>query len=352
MRGLLDRYVPNHFRDPLGLAWRLVRSGNPAAWQAMGFSAAGVAALPLDLAMQRAERRALQAAPARTQPLLFICGPPRSGTTLLFQTLIRCLPIGHFNNLSSLFPRSPLTALRRFGRLAGGNRTECQSFYGRTRGLAGSNDALFLWDRWLGADRSRPATELSPGSQEEMRRFFAAAADFFQKPVVCKNNSLNASAHLVSAALPDAIFLCLNRHPLYLAQSLLEARRMIHSDELTPYGVAPPAEPQDNDALRSVCRQVLHYQQLERFQQSRIGADRFWTVSYEEFCQDPGPVVRRVAAVLLPAEAEALEDLQLAPFRASNQRRVDENTFQDLQRAWDEIAAEAADQPSDHQLPA
>src|SRR5262249_45460471 len=103
-RQLLHRYVPAHFHDPVGLALRLVGTGDPAAWFAMGAAAAGVAAAPLDAALSPLERRFVAKAAARgpaRHPLILICGPPRSGTTIVYQTLINHLPLAYFSNLTA-----------------------------------------------------------------------------------------------------------------------------------------------------------------------------------------------------------------------------------------------------------
>ncbi|HYO24442.1 MAG TPA: sulfotransferase [Lacipirellulaceae bacterium] len=230
VRSLLHRYVPAQLHDPVGLAMRLLRTGDPAALFAMATAAGGLAAAPLDMALALPERRLLAAADptAPAPPLIFVCGAPRSGTTVAYQTLVNHLPVAYFSNLAALFPRAPLTAQRLFGRMAGQAPVDYHSFYGRTRGLAGPNDALFLWDRWLGADRTAAPAEPPSDRLDAMRRFFAACAGQFQRPLANKNNSLNLSAHWIAPALPQATFICMTRERRQLARSLYHARCDIH----------------------------------------------------------------------------------------------------------------------------
>lgn len=300
---LLRRYVPAHFNDPVGLALRLVRTGDPAAWFAMATAAAGVAAAPLDLMLQRTERRYVTAsAAAERQPLLFICGPPRSGTTVVYQTLVNHLPVAYFSNLTALFPRSPLSAhrlLERFVRRP--KQATYRSYYGRTAGLAGTNDALHLWDRWLGVDRSHAPASIPAEQQQAMQAFFAACSQLFSRPLINKNNNLNATAHLVAECLPEARFLCLTRNRRDLAQSLFRARQEIHGAPDQPYGLADMSN-HGLDPIESVCEQVDMFEKLASLQQKRLG-DRFQIVEYEAFCRDPATLVRRVALELLGNEA-------------------------------------------------
>ena len=154
-RSALARFVPFHFRDPLGLARRLLRSGSPEARFAMASAALGPFLAPLDLLLAVAERRRLARAASPRLPLLFVMGPPRSGTTLVTLSLNRCLPVTYLNNLTALFPRAPITANLLFGRPIRHEGVTLANYYGRTRGVSGPNDCLHLWDRWLGQDRTQ-----------------------------------------------------------------------------------------------------------------------------------------------------------------------------------------------------
>ncbi len=363
-RRLMHAYLPANFHDPIGLALRILRSGEPAALLAMNSAIAGTLLTPLDLMLQPAERRACEAAPPARWPLILVCGPPRSGTTVVAQCLIRNLELGFFNNLTAMFPRSPITAQRLFGerlfekRVSGkrgiGGRLEANSvnyhnYYGKSDALAGPNDALYLWDRWFGKDRTRVPDALSEPRKQEMRRFFAAWEQLLERPILNKNNSLNTCADVVADALPHAWFLCMRRDPVYLAQALLIARRDIHGDEHIPYGVHPPGSDLSEDPVTNVCRQVTFFERAAREQERRLGSNRFCIVSYERFCEDPRSLLQDVSERILgrPLAIDRL-DPGLKPFEVSRRIKMDVDTFhrieQTLQRMGDD---QASDQASD-----
>jgi hypothetical protein len=234
--------------------------------------------------------------------LILVCGAPRSGTTVVYQTLVRYLPVAYFSNLTALFPRSPLTAQRLLGRFVARRPSEFHSYYGRTQGLAGTSDALFLWDRWLGADRSVAPQRIEPAQRHAMQAFFAACDEQFERPLVNKNNSLNLSAHLVAECLPQARFICMTRNRRALAQSLYRARCDIHGNPAAAYGAAQPPSAVDADPIRDVCAQAAYYDEVNAEQRRRVGDDRFWLISYEEFCANPAALVRRMARDVLGDE--------------------------------------------------
>ena len=107
LRGLMHRYVPAQFQDPFGLFVRLIKSGNPAALFAMETALLGVMVTPLDLMFQKREERQYQSAPQPTFPLIFVCGAPRTGTTLATQVLTKNLSVNYINNLTAVFSGSP-----------------------------------------------------------------------------------------------------------------------------------------------------------------------------------------------------------------------------------------------------
>lgn len=290
----LNRFIPAHLHNPGGLALRLLRSGDPDARGAMLHAALGIGLTPLDLLLGIRERRLYAAAPPPVRQQLFICGPPRSGTSLVTQVLVAHLPVAYFSNISALFPRAPLVAEPLLRRWAGPWRPAYHSYYGRVASLAGPNDALQLWDRWLGSDRRRVREALSPEEAMGLQRFFGALEQRTGRPFVGKNNNLNLQAGAVGEVLPTARFLCLTRDPLFLAQALLRARREIHGDEAVPYGLPAPGAP-EADPLTDVCRQVVHHRRAAAAQQVRVGPGRFRFLSYEAFCADPAATVAQVA---------------------------------------------------------
>ncbi len=333
-RQLLHRYVPANFQDPVGLARRLIRSGDPAALFAMATAAGGVGLAPFDMALAPLEQRFVRRARAAQFPLLFICGAPRSGTTLVHQTLVNHLPVAYFSNLTSLFPRAPLTAHMLLKRFIAPPAPTYASYYGRTHGLGGANDALYLWDRWLGADRTSPPKLLTGSQRHAMRAFFAASDAAFGRPLVNKNNSLNLSAHLVAECLPHARFICMTRQPRPLARSLYRARCDIHGDPLSTYGAAPSDPSAAADPARSVCEQVAYYDEMNRSQCDRLGPERFWLVSYEQFCRNPAALVRRVAADVLGDE-QLVSGAVPTSFVASSASHVTPEIAARIDRAFD-----------------
>ena len=328
LRDLLHRAIPSEFNDPVGLAARVLRSGPDGRFAVLA-AALGVLATPFDLLAESTEERAYDRAESPRLPMLFVCGPPRSGTTVVALALARSLDVAFVTNLTSIFPRAPITMSRLFRARPNGGRLSLRSHYGRTRGMLGWNDGLHLWDRWLGNDRTAADAQIDSTSGREMEKFFGAYERWSERPLLMKNNGLIFFAPEVARYLPTASFLCLQRDPVYLAQSLLVARSYIHGDEAIPYGRDDPGRIHKSDAVEDVCEQVRYYEGLTEECRTELGPDRFRVVSYEEFCADPARLVNDVGENILGLPV--LHERVPAPLNVSTKQGLPDATFARLE---------------------
>ncbi len=294
-----------------------------------------------DLLLAIAERRRYRAARPPERPIILVCGAPRSGTTLATQLLLNHLPVSFLNNITSMFPRAPLTAMNLMGSGRPPSGIPYHSYYGKTKGLLAPNDALQVWDRWLGADRRRLVGELTPTQANAIARFFGALEGMSDQPFVGKNNNLNAQATTIAAALPTARFLCIEREPLWLAQSLLIARKDMFGRDDRSYGLGAPDR--KGDPIDDVCQQVRFHRDAVRAQKERLGESRLRVVPYEEICADPYGFVARVSEELL---GESLPPRANAPvFEPSRRMRIDAASFEALKERIDAVLREATARP-------
>lgn len=317
------RLVPANFRDPVGLARRILSSRDRAAYFAMTSTALAALATPLDVVLAATMERRQDGGPTPRHPVILVTGAPRSGTTVLSQALIHHLPVAYFNNLTAVFPRAPISANRLFGRWLRKPSGSLHSFYGRTSGFASESDGLHLWDRWLGSDRYAAPTRLDASTAADLRRFFAAYEHAFGRPLLNKNNALATGADAIAGALPTSHFLFIRRDPVFAVQSILGARETIQGTLHAPYGVTDPARRHVTaNPIEDVCAQVLYHERRMEEQRRTIGDRRFWVVEYEQFCVEPHAIVERVGREILGLELdrEALKAV-LPPLRNTNRSK-------------------------------
>lgn len=333
---MLSRFIPSHVNDPFGLVARMLRSKKKAAFFTLWITGLGVLLTPIDWLLQRFERRSRAGFDKSSAygPHIVVCGPARSGTTLVYQVLSDALDIAYIRNFTVMFSRSPILASKWFTRDVkaqndtGANRYE--NYYGKTSGMQAPSEANHIWNQWVRSDASDFRTILDQRGADDMREFMTSFSASQNAPTLYKNNNANAFADVIADTLDNTYFICLRRETAYLAQSLIQARMEINGDIAQSYGVTNTSSDNEvgadtkaehnadgGDPVAEVIEQIEYLNKLAADQQSRIGEERFWIVDYEEFCQDPSALVQRVRREILDVD-EASNKVELPAFTNNN----------------------------------
>ena len=310
-----------NFKNPLGLLFRMLTSGHRAAYSALIHEGMRLVSRPLNSLLVGREQRLRELTAPTPAPVILVVGAPRSGTTLVYQTLARYLDVTYFSNLTSLFPKAPLTATKMFRWLPRRQSADFRNFYGQTAGLNGPNDGFSVWNHWLGDDRYVPLTDLSVAEQNSMGRFFSAWCHTFGKPFLNKNNRNTGCMDLLCRAIPQATIVVVRRNPLLVAQSLINARMQVQGDKSVGWGLHSQSSDTTADPLAyvdNVCDQVLQIEAELDEQLQDIPGDRIVEFTYEGFCEAPEATLRWIASRIPGVQLN--DDLiasELHPFAAS-----------------------------------
>jgi hypothetical protein len=328
----------SNFQNPLGLIKRMLLSKDRAARSALYRAGFAVLMQPLDRLLQSFEERHLREVAPTTLPIILIVGAPRSGTTLLYQTLARFLPVTYFTNFSALFPRAPITASRLFERFLGAKSFDDRNFYGNVAGLSAPNDGFHVWNRWLGADRYRAPQQLSEINKREMKDFFNAWLAAFGKPFINKNNRNTDCVALLASIFENACFVEVRRDPVYVAQSLLLARLHIQGSKEIGWGLRSRTGKSRKSYVDEVCEQVFDIEMKLRDDKQRLAPGRLLEVSYEQFCHDPYRFVQRISQEFLKREAdETALRRELKPFGVTNAVRIENKEIERIRARLGEL---------------
>ena len=325
-----------NFKQPWKLVWRMLTSGNRAAISALCREGFKKTVTPVDWALSQFETDYDSTEHTTSaQPILLVVGAPRSGTTLVYQTLAHCCEVSYFSNLTALFPRAPILATRWFSHRFGVPATDFRSFYGQTTALSDPNDGFVFWNRWLGDDRYSPTTELPPATIDSMLNFLRAWTTTFRLPFLNKNNRNTSCIALLAKAIPEAQFVVVRRNAMYVAQSLIHARKNIQGDKRASWGLMSRSVRGDQDPLGyvdDICDQVLEIERDLQLQLNQVSASRIHSVAYESFCRDPVAMMEQIH--------DAIPDVRLRtdviqkqpfPFKISNAQSVDDDELRRIQ---------------------
>ena len=333
-----------NFQDPVGLVGRMLKSGNPAAYSSLLREFFSIMAGPIDRMLQGQERYILQESnESSSLPIILIVGPPRGGTTLLYQVLASSLPVSYFNNFSALFPRSPISASRLFQKILTNTHhsSNFNNYYGNTQRLSEPNDGFHIWNRWLGTNRYESKRDLSSVAKGEMHHFFNTWLTIFNQPFLNKNNRNLYCMNILSKCLDNVYFIVVHRDPVFIAQSLFFARQKIQGDQEVGWGLGSNqlSDYQGSDsALKSVAEQVAFIYSGLSEQRKAIESARIIDVQYEEFCQNPNQIIHHIYEKIWNISnnnpSTSLPVIQ--SFDVSNRVRLSAQSFEKLQTFVDE----------------
>ncbi|MEO3416620.1 sulfotransferase [Roseovarius sp. CAU 1744] len=277
----------------------------------------------------------LPASEAPALPTLFILGTPRSGTTYCMQWLAASGAFSYPSNLIARFWQAPAIGAMCQEMLAnpeydfrgefsdiGFHDPQQRSDLGKTTGLLSPNEFWYFWrssfpgDGDIGIDLTRAEDMQFQLFAEKL----AAFAEVRGKPVATKGMIVNHQLAKFASAIPNALFLHLDRDPVASAWSMLRAREKMHGDRQIWYSFRTP----NYEALRHLppAQQVMG--QIDKIrrdliaQLSELPQDRWVSLDYAQLCTEPDAAFDTIRS-LFAAKGVALEGRNTLPSVAMSQ---------------------------------
>jgi hypothetical protein len=257
-----------------------------------------------NLSLADLEKEYISAHKPSDQPVLFICGAPRSGTTLITQVLART---GHFNyidNFVARFWRVPFVGfyiekLIGLRDLFDNKDFTFKSDFGRTSGILDPHEFSYFWEYWLrpeGPNHVILLSHLKKIDVKGLRKEINAILNFYNMPLFFKNVWFMGNPSLAYKLFPHAFFIIMKRDVLSNALSILKARIQYHGNEKKWFSLKPtnykklknmPTEYQIIGQIKGI------YNDIET--QSSGFRERTMVITCEELCNDPVKIVKRIA---------------------------------------------------------
>ncbi len=249
--------------------------------------------------LKRVERRlAEQLSDPEEYPVVFIVGAPRSGSTLLYESIVTALDVGYFSNLHHVYYQTPSAVEKVYGHTMRNRQGIFKSHYGTIDGAESPSECWQFWYRFFPrVPHHIRQDDVERSVLDDIRNEFAKLASVSKRPWIVKNLPCGMRIEAIRAALPQARFIFIRRDLVDNAVSILRARRNA--------GVAPnqwwSVQPPNVDSLLELSpnAQVVHQVQSIGAEIDRCRKDspreHFLEVSYEDFCRDPHRQIDRIA---------------------------------------------------------
>lgn len=289
-------------------------------------------------------------------PVIGIVGCPRSGTTFMTQLLAATGAVSYPTNLLSRFAYAPhLGALIQqllmnpaydLGNEFVDLRSSCEfsSNVGKTRGGMGINEFFHFWRRFFPNHDPGYLTEEELGAADidGLRKELATIQAVYRKPFMSKTMMFQYNLAYFSKAMPELKIIHVHRDPLYLMQSVTQARQKYYGSDNIWWSVKPKEYSflKDEKPETQVAGQVLFTEQAIQSQIQDLPESRWITASYETVCEKP----REFMTVLADrfAMPELVRDLSGVDKRypSGNTKRLSDDELELLQTEYKRLGGE------------
>jgi hypothetical protein len=238
--------------------------------------------------------RGLSLAERKTTPCCFIIGPPRSGTTLVYEALVRSFKFAYISNLAHRFYYTPLAAtwigkplihawLKRIP-------DSYESRYGHIKGWGAPNEGGWVWNRFLPQTHYLEAEVASKIHADELQSIVNGLSTLMGGPFLNKNVMHSVHLHVLNILFPNSLFIEIRRDIRDNVRSIFRAMK-------DPVNTAEPSEwfsvkprvwerYQAADFLEQSVAEVVHIQKDIADQRQSLGSERFLIIQYEDFCRN------------------------------------------------------------------
>ena len=257
---------------------------------------------------------------------VFIVGPARSGTTLLFQALAHAGEVGYLPQALDYAYGASNLVFRAFSSRLSGHPASFGSRYGRTAGPFGPSEAFGFWRRWFwkgSAGDHRHGQPLPRPRADQLAKVVGEISAHGGRPLLVKCLYLSMAIPAIADAMPGARFIFVTRDALETARSSLRAK-LNGGHPTSWWSTRPPgfgehlAESPEDQVLwqmAAVARTVAS-------DLSALPPDRWVRVRYEALCANPCKVLAEITGKLglglrqsnsLPERFEAADRFAIDP---------------------------------------
>ena len=228
-------------------------------------------------------------------PPVFIIGPPRSGTTVLYQLLCKHTNFSYINNFIGYWYSIPILAAKAHNTLFKGEiELELSSNFGKSKNHYGPNEFGEFWYKYF--SKTHSFKNQNKTSAEKLKMEIAAITKIFKKPILLKNVVNSMRIESLSNIFNNSTFIVIGRDKLDNAQSILNARISLHNDKNYQWSVITPSM-RNNPNLpfyKDIISQLDDIQSNIESSFERIGNDKFIFTKYEDLCNNTPKVIKSI----------------------------------------------------------
>jgi len=238
------------------------------------------------------EKNYLQESP--NYPFIFVFGLPRSGTTMMSQLLIKSFDLGYINNFMARFWLAPATGIKLSKIILGDKQeTELESDFATTKNIYDLHEFGYFWRYWLNIHSTNDAIQIQNREAKtdwhQLQVVLANMQREFNKTMCMKNIFGAYHIPMLTKLLPQTVWVYIERDPLDVAISILNARKKFFKDLNLWWSTVPPEYPRLKglNYIEQIAGQVYYLLKFYNEQLNKINSRHIFKVKYKDLCNDP-----------------------------------------------------------------
>jgi hypothetical protein len=256
------------------------------------------------------ELRQIESVPLCDEPIIFLMGCARSGSTLLLQYLAESKLFSYPTNFVSRFFFAPLVGAQlqemlfsadfRGEVFPAGESARFESDLGKTKGPLAPHEFWYFWRRFFsfGETQKLDAAAIEAADWNLFLKELRALQSVKARPLALKGMILNWDIASLARLWERCCFVFVRRNVAANADSLIRARRHFYGDERQWYSFKPPGFEKvlGLDPRRQVAWQVLATNDAVERGLAEVPRDRALRIDYEDFCAHPAALLETISA--------------------------------------------------------
>ena len=228
------------------------------------------------------------------QPI-FIIGSPRTGSTLLIQSIATSLDVGYLTNLHCLFYGFPSLVEYLFHQTSKKRNKTFSSIYGDTKGLSSPCECGDFWYRFFSNSTNERMKLKKTTSIGKFKNSIKCLMHAMKRPIVFKNLYASIRLKQLNIAFPKALYIVTCRDEFDNAKSILSVRHAVHGDYYKWWAIKPPNfnEIKDLKPAAQVVKQIREINNIieKDLEELKINPKRIFRVNYSDLCEDPNKLM-------------------------------------------------------------
>lgn len=230
---------------------------------------------------------------------IFIIGAPRTGSTVLYQTITNNFDVSYIDNLACMFHRNLFFGMWLSNKLFRNKPHNCfKSIHGntwKTGGFHAPSECGQFWYRWLPKERHFiDYDEITDFVVRKIRKNIFAIINYFDKPFIFKNMNVGQRLRLIHEIDPDSKLIWVKRDPIGTCLSILKVKNDLYHDINKWWSIKPKSykDIKDLKPFKQVVLQVYNIEKQINKDLKLFNYNNVSIVHYEDFRQNPDEAIR------------------------------------------------------------